>query len=154
MIPNFDRFSGLHADGTRLWGVVDWGGKFVKITTDCTEVTSYNPWPYNAAHGLAVGSGDHPFFFVSEGETIVKRDKSDASDTGVSWTLSNLIIKGLTYDGGLLYIADADSKKVYKVSRAERKRTSGVSMVSENVRLSGQRKCHLNCSQWYQVTPF
>ena len=30
----------------------------------------------------------------------------------------------------------------------------GVSMVSENVRLSGQRKCHLNCSRWYQVTPF
>ena len=29
-----------------------------------------------------------------------------------------------------------------------------VSMVSENVRLSGQRKCHLNCSRWYQVTPF
>ena len=29
-----------------------------------------------------------------------------------------------------------------------------LSMVSENVRLSGQRKCHLNCSQWYQVTPF
>ena len=29
-----------------------------------------------------------------------------------------------------------------------------LSMVSENVRLSGQRKCHLNCSRWYQVTPF
>ena len=69
-IPNFDRFSGLHSDGTRLWGVVDWGGKFVKTTTDCTEVTSHNPWPYNAAHGLAVGSGDHPFFFVSEGSRV------------------------------------------------------------------------------------
>ena len=115
-IPNFDRFSGIHADGTRLWGIVDWGGKFVKITTDCTEVTSYNPWPYNAAHGLAVGSGDHPFFFVSEGETIVKRNKSDASDAGASWTLSTLIIKGLTYDGGLLYLADADSKNVYKTN--------------------------------------
>ena len=33
------------------------------------------------------------------------------------------------------------------LSRAERKRTSGVSMVSENVRLSGQRKCHLYCSR-------
>ena len=115
-IPNFDRFSGLHADGTRLWGVVDWGGKFVKITTDCTEVTSHNPWPYNAAHGLAVGSGDHPYFFVSEGETIVKRNKDDASSTGVSWTLTNLIVKGLVYNGGLLYIADADSKKVYKAN--------------------------------------
>ena len=83
-IPNFDRFSGIHADGTRLWGVVDWGGKFVKITTDCTEVTSYNIWPHPAAHGLAVGSGDHPFFFVSEGETITKRNKNDASATGVS----------------------------------------------------------------------
>ena len=115
-IPNFDRFSGLHADGTRLWGVVDWGGKFVKITTDCTEVTSHNPWPHNAAHGLAVGSGDHPFFFVSEGEAIVKRNKDDGSTTGVSWTLTNLIIKGLTYQGGLLYIADADSKKIYKTN--------------------------------------
>ena len=115
-IPNFDRFSGLHADGTRLWGVVDWGGKFVKITTDCTEVTSHNPWPHNAAHGLAVGSGDHPFFFVSEGEAIVKRNKDDGSTTGVSWTLTNLIIKGFTYQGGLLYIADADSKKIYKTN--------------------------------------
>ena len=115
-IPNFDRFSGLHADGTRLWGVVDWGGKFVKITTDCTEVTSYNPWPYNAAHGLAVGSGDHPFFFVSEGETVVKRNKDDGSSTGASWTIENLIIKGLAYSGGLLYMADADAKKVYKTN--------------------------------------
>ena len=115
-IPNFDRFSGLQADGTRLWGVVDWGGKFVKMTTDCTEVTSHNPWPYNAAHGMAVGSGDHPFFFVSEGETIVKRNKDDASDAGTSWTIATFIIKGLTYDGGLPYIADADSKKVYKAN--------------------------------------
>ena len=115
-IPNFHRFSGIHADGSRIWGVVDWGGEFVKMTTDCTEVTSFNPWPYNAAHGLAVGSGDHPFFFVSEGETIVKRSKDDASATGVSWAMTDFIVKGLTYSGGLLYIADADSKKVYKAN--------------------------------------
>ena len=36
---------------------------------------------------------------------------------------------------------------VAKVSRAERFRTTWVSMVSENVRLSGQRKCHLYCSR-------
>ena len=115
-IPNQDRFSGIHADGTRLWGVVDWGGKFVKITTNCTQVTSYDIWPHPAAHGLAVGSGDHPFFFVSEGETIAKRSKDDASATGVTWTLTDFIIKGLAYDGGLLYIADADSNKVYKTN--------------------------------------
>ena len=115
-IPNFDRFTGLHADGSRLWGIVDWGGKFVKITTDCTEVTSINTWPHNAAHGLAVGSGDHEFFFVSEGEKLVKRNKDNAEDTGISWTITNFIVKGLTYHGGLLYIADADLKKVHKAN--------------------------------------
>lgn len=114
-IPDFRRFTGLHADGTRLWGVEDYNSNLVKITTDCTQVTNLSVWS-NSTQALAVGSGDHPFFFVSEGEVIVKRNKDDGSDTNVSFTLINAIVKGLLYQDGLLYIADADSKKVLKAN--------------------------------------
>ena len=114
-IPDFRRYSGLHADGTRLWGVEDYNGNLIKITTDCTQVTNLGIWG-NATQALAVGSGDHPFFFVSEGEKIIKRSKEDGSDTNVSFTLVNAIVKGLLYQDGLLYIADADSKKVLKAN--------------------------------------
>ena len=41
-----------------------------------------------------------------------------------------------------------------RVSRAERKRTSGVSKFRGNVRLSVQQKCHSVKPRWYQMMTF
>ncbi len=114
--PNFRLFSGIHVDGTRLQGIVDWGGEIVKFTTDCTEVSANFLDNFASAKALALGTGSFSFFFTSEGEKIVKRNSSDGSTTGVSWTLTDKIIEGLVYSGAVLYLADADLKKVYKAS--------------------------------------
>ena len=39
-IPDYRTFVGLQADGTRLWGINDYGNELIKLTTSCLNVGS------------------------------------------------------------------------------------------------------------------
>ncbi|MBK50684.1 MAG: hypothetical protein CL768_06655, partial [Chloroflexi bacterium] len=114
-IPNYNRYFGLESDGSRLWGITDWGGEMYKISTSCQEVSSQWLDQGNQARALAKGSGDNDFWFVSEGESVVKRTSSNASWLS-SFMMTNRIITGMAYDSNQVYLADADSGKIIKAN--------------------------------------
>ncbi|MBF8267741.1 MAG: hypothetical protein HW388_1249, partial [Dehalococcoidia bacterium] len=112
--PDWARFSGLHAEGTRLWGVRDDGDVIMKMSKTGASISTFWPWPNSNASAMAIGSGNYDYIYTVEGESIVKRSKTNGSSTGSSWEITDSLITGMTYSGGVLYFVDDDTNTLYK----------------------------------------
>ena len=116
-IPDYRTFVGLQADGTRLWGINDYGNELIKLTTSCLNVGSLWLNNQNNAKAVALGSGDNEFFFVSESESVTKRTvgSSDASWMD-SFVMTDKIISGLSYFNNQVWAANQENGEIIKAN--------------------------------------
>ena len=118
----WDDITSLTNDGTDLIvGRRNNRDLFRVRTSDGMETESYwGDWndPRGQTQGLAFKTFDSQDYIFAVDPGIKKIVKLDSEGNYMQlWTLSTLTkMKGLTFVGDTLYVADADSKKIYKAS--------------------------------------